>query len=816
MFTPVSGKQNLSLRQTLIEALSERCETNFLDFKATIDLNTTRDKVEIARDIIAFANTDGGHLVFGVRDRTFDHIGLDESVKHLDTTTIYKAVDTYMRDVGVELSAAIYEISSEEFLAAEWTGKKRFGIIRVEQHPEFILSTNRGVYKDADGREVERFRTNGYLVRRGAQTIDASPAEVRRLLSGQRRATLPLPQDYKPLDSNLPDRQEVAVDFIGRKGELELLEKWFVTPRQRRWMLVGDGGKGKTAIAYEFAARLQDAAPKEYHCVIWISAKRRRYDERQVQGISSPDFSNLTSLLDALARGYGFSEYYDLPLEEKTEKVTQLLREFPAFIVVDDIDSLDIEDEDAVSFLIDVSNESNSKILLTSRRLPYGWGKTHSTIRGLGENDGIAFINSRVKILDLQPKIFNDRICHEILAVTDGSPLYIEDLLRFASVCPPIETAIDEWSKRSGDEAREYALKREYDYLKPDAKKMLLACCISDNPMSFEEIRLLTKLSKSVITSHLNDLHRLFLISKPQIVEGVEKFEVNLNTRSLVLHVYSDRDLVEQFRATYGSVILDQHKTLREDVAAIIRNTNAHIYNGNYMEAKAVVTAGLQRFPNEPDLIAQLGVVFSRTKQMADAREHFEEAHRMGCKQEWVYTHWARMEFKDLEWQNAIKAAQKGIRSCPQSARLHYFAGFAHSRRGQDLFHSMNPGRAQRDLQEAYRLFGTALTMHKQTNDTYLKDVQLSQEIYRGIVVNLDKLLRVIKSERREIAGDTRNTEENRAARMKALEKKINEHIKELHGYIDIWQQKYPKDVLALDEGESIRIRNPLPQILEQ
>ena len=45
----------------LQELLKFGCETQSHDFKVTLDLTIDRDRVEFAKDVLAFANAGGGH-----------------------------------------------------------------------------------------------------------------------------------------------------------------------------------------------------------------------------------------------------------------------------------------------------------------------------------------------------------------------------------------------------------------------------------------------------------------------------------------------------------------------------------------------------------------------------------------------------------------------------------------------------------------------------------------------------------------------------------------------------------------------------------
>jgi DNA-binding beta-propeller fold protein YncE len=65
-------------RTKLDELLSHRFETENLDFKHTLNPNETGKLADIAKDVIAMANTNGGHIVIGVRDGTFEVEGVDD------------------------------------------------------------------------------------------------------------------------------------------------------------------------------------------------------------------------------------------------------------------------------------------------------------------------------------------------------------------------------------------------------------------------------------------------------------------------------------------------------------------------------------------------------------------------------------------------------------------------------------------------------------------------------------------------------------------------------------------------------------------
>jgi len=662
--------QKMSL-DTLRNLLNIHGEANNLDFKQTFSLSSQKERAELVRDILALANTEGGgHIVFGVVDKTFEPVGLPANVPHIDTTTIYNAISKYI-SANIQLMAAEYEI--------EWpTGseKKRFGILYVAKYPSIVVPRCDVAYEEDKGEKkktITLIQQNDILVRSGAQSLRANQAVLDRLigLSYTNNSNI---QTHR-LDGNLPAREEVAFDFVGRGQELTELWIWFKDPYRKRWMLTGDGGKGKTAIAYEFATQVMINVSEEFVCILWMSAKRRRFEEGVIQSIDVPDFWDLPSLLDAIVKGYGFAEYLDLPPYQKRERAIELITKLPALIIADDIDSLEAEDENAIDFLASDLAVTPSKVLLTSRRVPFGLGAAKTQISGLNQQDGEKFIRSRVRLFGLDSRIFIQRIINEIMETTEGSPLYLEDLLRLCSVLSP-EVAITEWKNRKGDEARQYALQREFDELTPSARKIVVACCIPGVPVSLTEIQAITGLSQDQVMSEMQAIQNLFLISRPRLIDGEHRFDVNANTRRLILHIFEKKDLLSRLQERYKGLLGQQGVQGKGDIASYIRKAVSLQHLGKHEEAEHLLLKTLDRYPNNPDLTAQLGEVYSRwqpRRRRADAREQFKRAAQLKCSHESMYRVWANMESEDKEWNAAIEAAETGIKLTSTPSKELYF-----------------------------------------------------------------------------------------------------------------------------------------------
>jgi hypothetical protein len=110
-------------REQLIALLRLHGESDAHDVKETADLKGKPARAELARDVLAFMNTeDSGHIVFGVEDKTYAPIGLTNEID-LDTTTVYKALTTYI-DGALPLMSATYVVSDQEIGIAGWSAPR--------------------------------------------------------------------------------------------------------------------------------------------------------------------------------------------------------------------------------------------------------------------------------------------------------------------------------------------------------------------------------------------------------------------------------------------------------------------------------------------------------------------------------------------------------------------------------------------------------------------------------------------------------------------------------------------------------------------
>ena len=112
----ISDKMKLVSQDTIlnIKRVNMKSECEEWDFKELYKIKDVVDKIELVKDISAFANSKGGYIIFGV-NKSYEWVGLDSrSDKDTDDATINNIIDSYC-DGRIEFVTNIVEIGEDTF-----------------------------------------------------------------------------------------------------------------------------------------------------------------------------------------------------------------------------------------------------------------------------------------------------------------------------------------------------------------------------------------------------------------------------------------------------------------------------------------------------------------------------------------------------------------------------------------------------------------------------------------------------------------------------------------------------------------------------
>lgn len=535
----------------------------------------------------------------------------------------------------------------------------------------------------------------------------------------------------------LPLEDEVVRDFVGRHVELSQLRDWFENAHAKRWALSGEGGKGKSAIAYSFARTLASRADTGIDAVLWISGKRRRFIEGQTICVDRPDFNDLNTAIESIIEAYGEASESPKDPQSQREFCIELLTEFPALLVVDDIDTLDTSAEEAIEFLLmDLPNLTRSRVLVTSRRALFGMQGSTTQIAGLSPVDAEAFIRSRCDLMGISPHSVL-RVKNKILDATDSSPLFIEDLLRLTQAGLDIAEAIGLWSDRRGDKARRYAMEREYERLDADARNILLALSLQDHS-TVEQLGRALDWDMNRVVDALEQLKLMFLVPSPRQIGDDTRLALNQNTKKLVLDVFDDTDsyrrVQRQMQAANGQLQTKRDEERR--VSQTLRRARRFTNQCRPRDAERLLQNLLAEYPGRGDIHANLAWTYKKEGRVTDARQEFRRAHELRCHDRDAYWHWSDLEATEEEWTASEEIAELGLKVFPGDQGLLFRKGYALHRRAKEEHNAGVANNAPKSCEKAISLLENSL----KAGNAEEKNSSILTQTYRALVLTAETL----------------------------------------------------------------------------
>jgi hypothetical protein len=179
-------------------------------------------------------------------------------------------------------------------------------------------------------------------------------------------------------------------------------------------LIVGLGGNGKTSLAREVAAQClqSDQDGPCFDAVVWVSDKNR------------PGTTNLSVVLDEIARTLDYPGFTQFAHDEKLYEVGQLLKRQRVLLVVDNFET--ITDGALLHWLFNLPEPSKALITTREYRREFRRSSWPVDLRGMSETESQTLIYQRLRVLQLDKLVKNSADFEPLIAVTGGSPKAIE------------------------------------------------------------------------------------------------------------------------------------------------------------------------------------------------------------------------------------------------------------------------------------------------------------------------------------------------------------------------------------------------------
>ncbi|MBT2627389.1 ATP-binding protein [Bacillus sp. ISL-32] len=160
-------------REKFFELLEHGREDNSWDFKRDLKIKPNESFFQLLKDILAFSNTEGGHLVLGVDDQNHELIGVTNQVDEAELGS--KIQTTLGYSIDIKLLYFKHEYKGETIT---------LGLLYIPKSNKVNLSP-----KDLTGPKSAIIQSNIPYVRRNTQSVIADREDYERLVKRLHKQT---------------------------------------------------------------------------------------------------------------------------------------------------------------------------------------------------------------------------------------------------------------------------------------------------------------------------------------------------------------------------------------------------------------------------------------------------------------------------------------------------------------------------------------------------------------------------------------------------------------------------------------------------
>jgi len=453
-----------------------RGECEHLDYKCTLDLNDTRVLGKLCKDILAMKNVGGGFLVIGVRDKTWEPVGLKSRIE----------VDSKMlRDMVNKITGVYLEVDIVHHSLVIKEKSKLFAAILVRSTiKRSKLRVPKPCKNNYNPNEKWGLRSGVIYVRKGDSTIKVSTdTELQELLNNleliyqqeeiQQASDLSSPFAVESgLFRLLPKEYE---RFIGRRtAKKKLIQA--IEEHSRIWIynLYGPGGVGKSALATWIAYKYYEES--RFESILYLSAKDKELssEEGRVRRLS-PTLLSLDDLFDHILRLFEEDRKLDSSLDKKRGVVTEILDAFSMLCVLDNMET--VSDHRIFDYIYDLPESTKVKILLTSRKRLPQWEYPFQ-LQEFSKEETKEFVKIRAQELCIDFPL-EDSVTNRLIKATGGLPLAIQWSLGLYARTKELNKALSDCTS-SKSPLLEFSFRNSWNFLDRDDQIALAVLSIFD------------------------------------------------------------------------------------------------------------------------------------------------------------------------------------------------------------------------------------------------------------------------------------------------------------------------------------------------